>query len=109
MWFKIGLRPHLSCKLFAWIPRELKSEIFYNVFNNFQILPARIQERNLSLCYAELKNKRDLKEIREKQLQVRDILKALDKRHKVSILVLSSLNFHSSDLKPVDFFSRIYV
>lgn len=48
----------------------------------YHILPARIQERNLSLCYAELKNKRDLKEIRQKQLEVRDILKALDKRHK---------------------------
>lgn len=50
----------------------------------FQILPARIQERNLSVCYAELKNERDLIEIRRKQLEVRDILKSLDKRHKVS-------------------------
>ena len=31
-----------------------------------QILPARIQERNLSICYAELKNERDLVDIRKK-------------------------------------------
>ncbi|KAK7595122.1 hypothetical protein V9T40_001555 [Parthenolecanium corni] len=48
----------------------------------YHILPARIQERNLSICYAELKNERDLIDIRKKQLEVRDILKSLDKRHK---------------------------
>lgn len=53
-------------------------------------IPARIQERNLSICYAELKNEKDLLEIQKKQLEVRDVLKALDKRHKVrSVLTVN--------------------
>lgn len=48
----------------------------------YHLIPSRLQEKNMTQCYADYKNKSDLVEIRRKQMEVRDILKALDKRHK---------------------------
>lgn len=49
------------------------------------MLPPRLQEWSLSPCIAEETNKKDLELVRKEQLEVRDILKELDKRHKVRI------------------------
>lgn len=49
----------------------------------FQVLPPRLQEWGLSPCIAEESNKKNLEVVRKEQLEVRDILKELDKRHKV--------------------------
>ncbi|CAH0388986.1 unnamed protein product [Bemisia tabaci] len=48
----------------------------------YQVLPPRIQEWSLSPCIAEENNKRQLDAIRKQQLEVRDVLQELDKRHK---------------------------
>lgn len=48
----------------------------------YQVLPQRIQEWSLSPCVAEENNKRGLDQIRKQQLEVRQILQELDKRHK---------------------------
>jgi len=47
------------------------------------VLPPRLQEWGLSPCIAEESNKKNLEVVRKEQLEVRDILKELDKRHKV--------------------------
>ncbi|XP_065205552.1 CXXC-type zinc finger protein 1-like [Planococcus citri] len=64
----------------------------------YHILPARVQERNFSTCYAELNNKRDLVEIKKKQVEVRDILRALDKRHKE----LDAIQEHAKQLTVIN-------
>lgn len=48
----------------------------------FHVLPPRLQEWGLSSCVAEETNKKHLEVVRKEQLEVRDILKELDKRHK---------------------------
>ncbi|XP_050423649.1 CXXC-type zinc finger protein 1-like [Adelges cooleyi] len=48
----------------------------------FHVLPPRLQEWSLSPCIAEETNKKNLEVVRKEQLEVRDILKELDKRHK---------------------------
>lgn len=46
-------------------------------------MPPRLQEWSLSPCTAEETNKKNLEAVRKEQLEVRDVLKELDKRHKV--------------------------
>lgn len=46
----------------------------------------------MSPCAAEELNKKNLEAVRKEQLEVRDILKELDKRHKV-IISLNILSF----------------
>lgn len=48
----------------------------------YQVLPQRIQEWSLSPCVAEENNRKALDQIRKQQLEVRQMLQELDKRHK---------------------------
>jgi COMPASS component SPP1 len=48
------------------------------------VLPQRIQEWNLSPCVSEERNQKALESIRKQQMEVRNVLQELDKRHKVN-------------------------
>ncbi|XP_026814489.1 CXXC-type zinc finger protein 1-like [Rhopalosiphum maidis] len=64
----------------------------------FHVLPPRLQEWALSPCIAEETNKKNLEVVRKEQLEVRDILKELDKRHKELDKLLEKAKLLSVDL-----------
>ncbi|XP_050524287.1 CXXC-type zinc finger protein 1 [Daktulosphaira vitifoliae] len=65
----------------------------------FHVLPPRLQEWSLSPCIAEESNKKDLEVVRKDQLEVRDVLKELDKRHKELDKLLEKGKLLTVDLK----------
>lgn len=67
------------------VPIFIDHKYSYDLSILFQVLPPRLQEWALSPCVAEETNKKNLEVVRKEQLEVRDILKELDKRHKVII------------------------
>lgn len=71
-------------------------------FRIFKILPQRIQEWNLSPCFAEEQNKRQLDSIRAKQATVKATLVELDNRHKELDLLVERAKHLSLDPKALD-------